>query len=162
MSIIYHNIDLFKFIDENPIDKKIICHCVNNVGKMGSGFVVPLYTRWPQVKSLYHKWDQRLGETQFVYVENEDDDSLVVVANMCAQNGISGKSTGPQNLVNKKPIRYLALTKCMFDVSILARKTGSAIVAPKFGSDRAGGTWLFIEELIEEFWDGIEIHICYL
>jgi hypothetical protein len=155
MSITYHKIDLFDFIDSDELNstKIIIPHCVNNINVMGSGFVVPLYTRWPQVKTSYHGWNQRLGQTQFVYIDNDDDDSLVVVANMCGQNGILSKE-------NRKPIRYLALASCMSDVAILAKKTGATIVAPKFGSDRAGGTWAFIEELIEEIWDGLEVHVC--
>lgn len=150
----YHKIDLFRFIDSDECpDKIIISHVVNDVDLMGSGFVVPLYTRWPKVKRLYHEWDQRLGETQFVYISNEDDDELVVVANMCGQTGVMSSQ-------NRKPIRYLALAQCMRVVAFLAKQAGAAIVAPKFGSDRAGGTWPFIEELIEEIWDGIEVHIC--
>lgn len=156
----YHKMDLFKFLETESPKKVILPHCVNNANLMGSGFVVPLYTRWPQVKSSYHAWDQKLGATQFIYVDNEEDDSLLVVANMCAQNGISYRSSGSREFVNTKPIRYLALANCMSDVKILADKTKSIIVCPKFGSDRAGGTWNFIEELIDEIWDGIEVHVC--
>lgn len=163
MSITYHKIDLFKFLDtECQSNKVVLPHVVNNISAMGSGFVVPLYTRWPQVKISYHGWDQRLGQTQFIYIDNDDDDSLLVVANMCAQNGIASRSSGPRDLVNAKPIRYLALANCMMDVTILARKTGATIVAPMFGSDRSGGTWTFIEELIEEIWKDLDVTICRL
>jgi hypothetical protein len=62
---------------------------------------------------------------------------------------------------NDKPIRYAALIQCMAGIRdhVLARNKvlqwhgqQSQIHCPKFGSDRARGSWEFIEELIDELW----------
>lgn len=159
----YHNGCLFKYIESEKFNGScIICHCVNDISVMGSGFVVPLYTKWPIVKQLYHQWDMSLGKTQIIIV----GDSLVggkdiFVANMCAQSGICSKSTGPRSKVSSKPIRYASLVRCMEDVAHYVRMYKiDNIVAPMFGSDRAGGTWDFIVELIYEIWKDLNVTIC--
>lgn len=154
----YHQGDLFKFVDSLS-SSVMVPHIVNDANFMGSGFVVPLYTKWPIVKQLYHQWDMSLGKTQIVLVKDEE----IFVANMCAQSGICPKSTGPRSKVNSKPIRYTSLVRCMEDVAYYVRMYKiDNIVAPMFGSDRAGGTWDFIVELIDEIWGDLNVTICRL
>lgn len=152
----YHQGDLFKFVDSLS-GSVMVPHIVNDANLMASGFVVPLYTKWPIVKTLYHQWDMSLGKTQIVLVEGEE----VFVANMCAQSGICSKSTGPRSKVSSKPIRYASLIRCMEDVAHYVRMYKiDNIVAPMFGSNRAGGTWDFIVELIDEIWKDLNVTIC--
>jgi hypothetical protein len=136
---------------------------VNDISVMGSGFVVPLYTKWPIVKQLYHKWDMSLGKTQIIIVEENLEGNDIFVANMCAQSGICSKSTGPRSKVNSKPIRYASLVRCMEDVANYVRAYKiDHIVAPMFGSGLAGGSWSTIEELIEEIWGDLNVTVCRL
>ncbi len=154
----YHQGDLFKFVDSLS-GSVMVPHIVNDANVMGSGFVVPLYTKWPTVKKLYHQWDMSLGKTQIVLVEGEE----IFVANMCAQSGICSKSMGPRSKVASKPIRYASLVRCMEDVAHYVRMYKiDNIVAPMFGSGLAQGRWETIEELIEEIWGDLNVTICRL
>lgn len=147
--------DLF---DNIPKGNVLIPHIVNDIGAWGSGFVIPLGEKFPEAKKRYLHRDkqcyQSLGRCQFVLCKLEMDRG-VTVANMCAQTGIMGHSTGDRAKVNSKPIRYAALVKCLEKVEGYCKVSKDCkhpvdILAPKFGSDRAGGNWDFIEELIEE------------
>lgn len=152
----YYYGDLFKYIDDSPCgDPMVICHIVNNLGFWGSGFVVPLGKKFPEARDYYHQWvnlhgtvGDMLGTAQLVKVDTKP----LYVYNMCAQTGIMAHSTGDRSQVNSKPIRYEALVKCMRDLVTAKIPIQSHIICPKFGSDRAGGNWEFIEELIEEIW----------
>jgi hypothetical protein len=160
--ITYIKGDLFALLPDTDAPK-VIPHVCNNLGKMGSGFVIPLCQKWPKVKEVYEAWHQgihddvpgwiggipfELGNIQSVTVCN---DPLTMVMNMIAQSGVVGSN-------NPKPIKYAALAKCMVEVATLTLRIfelnyGRAeIHAPKFGSDRARGNWDFIAELIEECW----------
>jgi len=121
-----------------------IPHVCNDVYVMGSGFVVPLKRRWPVVGQMYLTDQPKLGQVQFVQV-HKDDYGKIVVANMVAQRAV----VAPNNL---KPIKYLALAKCMDEVGELVRLEGGEIHCPLFGAGLAGGNWDFIEELICELW----------
>lgn len=149
--------DLFDFIKAEEGKLKVIPHIVNDVYKMASGFVVPLVERWPDVKRQYIKERPLLGETQFVDVEHHADSRpAIVVANMVAQHKTI-------TLCEAKPIRYEALVRCMASVKACCKygDRNAEIHAPRFGSDRARGTWAFIEELIQEIWcsQGIPVTI---
>jgi len=152
MKIEYKQGDLFSNL---PTDKNIIIpHCANNLGIMGSGFVLPLLKRFPGVDTKYTrrcKERDMLGFVDYVRYDN------VTVANMVAQNGVIGKN-------NTKPIRYAALMKCMEGVSVRWECTGGEIICPKFGSALAGGNWDLIEELINEIWieNKIKVTVFYL
>ncbi len=104
-----------------------------------------------------------LGQLQWVRVDRRDitvseettRSSDTFVVNMIAQH-----ETIRNN--GKPPIRYEALVKCMSEVrdrcvhqKSIVKTWGSnpiEIHAPKFGSERAGGNWDFIAELIDELW----------
>lgn len=138
----------------------IIPHVVNNIGAWGSGFVVPLGKIFPLSKKMYLKhWESlKLGDVQLVRCSDS-----ITVANMFAQEGISGLSTGV-GPISSKPIRYVALVKCLENIRnvIDNSKTPCRIVAPQFGSLRSGGSWDLIEELINEIWCGLDVTICKL
>lgn len=131
--------DLFNFITPNTV----IPHVCNNAGAMSAGFVVPLCRRYPVVKIEYASSKLYLGNTQFIDVEQ-----YVCVANMIAQTLYD----------RPRPLRYDALVYCMEEVADFAMN-GYRILAPKFGSELAGGNWEFIECLIEDIWEGLDVTI---
>lgn len=123
----------------------IICHCCNNVGAWGSGFVVAISRRWPEPEADYHEWHKtnenhlgvpfELGQIQFVDVEDD-----LFVCNMIGQV-LGGKHP---------PVRYEALRKCLRQLGGHAATMGAVIAAPRFGCGLAGGTWDKVEPLIIE------------
>lgn len=142
--------DLFKAI-EGHSETIIIPHVCNNQGAFGSGFVIPLSKAFPKSKESYLKWHSdrsivptfSLGQTQFVECEN------VTVCNMVAQT-----------LGGSRPLRYDALVKCMLKVSSYAiQHKINRIDCPLFGSDRAGGDWNFVEQLIQDCWISRNIQV---
>lgn len=134
--------DLFQNL---PTDKNIvISHVCNNLGKIASGFVVPLIKKWPKVKEEYLK-NFKLGNVNFVEVEPN-----ITVANMISQVGLIG-------INNKRPLKYDILVDCMklvgwYTKNHFLKGEEASIYAPKFGSLRSGGNWSFIEELINDIW----------
>lgn len=91
---------------------RLIIHIVNNKNKMGSGFVVPLMKRWPEVKTSYHSWaasesNFTLGQVQMVPVE--DEHGKLYVANMVAQNGFPEYN-------RPRAVDYEALRECLHQV----------------------------------------------
>ena len=159
--------DLF---DNIPEDKSVvICHVCNDQSKWGSGFVIPLGNKFPLARESYFAWANNqtldhekvsfgtpgrpefcLGEVQFVRVAPN-----VTVANMVAQT-----------LGGERPLYYNALSSCMDQVCELTwlKDATTEFLCPMFGSDRAGGTWAFVENLIEDCWErsGLNVTICYL
>lgn len=122
----------------------ILIHVVNDIGKMASGFVVPLTIRYPEVLTSYQDWfHQRklhLGKVQCAYT-----DKSISIFNMIAQHGIKGPE-------NPHPLDYDALRRCL---TIVARAASGpwrspTIHAPRFGAGRSGGSWEKIEGIIRE------------
>ena len=171
--------DLFDFLDKEK-RSVLIPHITNNIGAWGSGFVMALSNRWPiynenrqpftqSPEAVYHEHEssKTLGETWVCCTElsfQAGNPKMVCVANMCAQDGIMSMSTGDRKKVNSKPIRYDALATCMEEIGEwILHPTDSPldmmILAPKFGSLRAGGDWNIIEGMIEEKWKDIDVTI---
>lgn len=127
--------DLFANLDKS----KKICmpHVCNCLGKMGSGFVIPLAKHFPKAKEEYlnlGKWE--LGTTQFV------NNGFITVANMIAQT-LGG---------SERPLFYNYLVKCMEQVTEYCHLNMAEIVCPLFGSGLAKGDPDFIEELMIDCW----------
>jgi len=143
----------------------IIPHCCNNLGVMGAGVALSLKNKWPLVFDVYKKMEKesvnglkyRLGENCYARVENN-----VIVVNMIGQDGVVSSH-------NSIPVKYWALLRCMQDIranliGILHMNPENEGLTPvihtcKFGSDLAGGNWVFILELIREIWleHGIDV-----
>lgn len=164
MSLIqYKKGDLFEVIKDDFDGFTYIPHVVNTFGYWASGFVVPMAKFMPEAKSTYEEMytknepelehgkpnEHLLGYNQ--YIQNDN----FIAVNMFAQL-----------FATERPLNYNALVHCMNDlVEKIGYKTlcglKSRIVAPKFGSLRAGGNWDFIEKLIEDCWtnNGIDVTI---
>lgn len=131
-----------------PLSKsKMIIHIVNNKGKWGKGFVVPLSKRYPAVKEEYLKWfsekkDFFLGHVQFICVNGNE---RIYVANMLAQDGLKKSKDD-----NAQYVSYEALKECLSLVSDYALKERLSIQLPMIGAGLGGGDWDAIFSLIKE------------
>lgn len=130
---------------------KVIAHCVNDIGRFGSGFVLALNKRWQNPRRLYLKWAQagitispsgdrvpfELGQVQFVQVEPD-----LWVANVVGQHQTIRE--------NPSPIRYEALRQGLKTVADFCDLQGASYVSPKLGSGLARGSWNLIEQIIQQ------------
>jgi len=167
----YHKGDLFPYVDKLEFDGLIVIpHVCNDKKAWGSGFVVPLGKKYPRAKEFYLNQNIELGKAQLVpvagFVQTDGvpysqlGSRKVIVANMVAQT-----------LGGKRPLYYNHLVKCMEQVQALTTRYAKSypgktamIITPMFGSDRAGGNWDFISELIEDCWlkQAIPVTVCVL
>ncbi len=172
--------DLFEAIEKTSPDTTVVIpHCVNDIQKSGSGFIVPLFKRFPEAKTEYYKNKMQLKDVSFAFVSQNSEHPYLprfLIANMCAQTGIRSYSTGPRDKVNDKPGRYAALVNCMEQVRDqmdfyrngdsedipVEKKPKVIVMGPRFCSDRAGLHWPFIKELIQEIWCDYDTYIYYL
>lgn len=125
---------------------KILCHCCNDIGGWGKGFVLALSRRWKEPEWAYRKWhaerasnDFGLGSVQFVEVKPGE----LWVANLIGQKGIKTGSKGV-------PIRYGALSEGLEKVATKALELGASVHLPRIGCGLAGGDWSRVEPLLNE------------
>lgn len=132
--------------------RKIIAHCCNDCGKMGSGVALALLEKWPNVRAEYINWFQKgkiqfknkdilfkLGNVQYVKIEKN-----IVVANMIAQHDIVMKDNLP-------PIRYSELEQCLVNVADVCLEYNASVHIPyKLGCDRAGGRWEVVANALHD------------
>jgi hypothetical protein len=135
-------------------DDCVIPHCVNNLGKWGSGFVLAIDKYLgSKPKEDYIGWSRNkligLGSTKFSTMERNKE--IVTVAHMWAQHQTIREGY--------KPVRYAALIKCMEEVLEYCQLNNKKIIAPHFCSGLAGGNWDFIRELIDEIWGNLDVTI---
>jgi O-acetyl-ADP-ribose deacetylase (regulator of RNase III) len=122
---------------------KIICHCCNDLGLWGRGFVLAISRRWKEPEAEFRRWNRdrvgfALGEIQMVQVEEE-----LWVANMIGQHGVGQGAEGP-------PIRYEALRSCLEKVTSRAKELSASVHMPRIGCGLAGGKWENVEPLLIE------------
>ena len=125
---------------------KLIIHCVNSIGVMGSGVARALFKKWPVVRERYLEWSKQgnftLGNVQFLSV---DGGKSIAVANMIGQEGVGLDKDG------KPPIRYEAMRECLVRVADLVLRHKASVHIPYLmGCDLAGGSWDVVEPMIIE------------
>lgn len=127
-------------------DCKLILHQVNCQNAMGSGVAKALYTRWPEVKSEYHKMAgileprMLLGRIQPILLKEFAGQKIVI--NMFTQLDYGRK----KGVVYTN---YDALGKALNKINITY--AGETIAIPQgLACDRAGGDWLKVERMIIE------------
>ena len=140
--------DLFDMVEPGVI----IPHVCNNQNKWGRGFVVPLIKHYLSAREAFDEWyrgkmqdapEFQLGQAQIVEVDDK-----VLVANMVAQ--VFYVRDG--GLRQTRPLYYNHLMECMYQVGEVCLAWNYRILAPKFGSELAGGNWEFVEALIYDIW----------
>jgi len=128
--------------------RKIIGHCCNDLGRMGSGVAKALLDKWPKVRSDYVGWHKTnshnnqeftCGKVQFVAVEDD-----IVVANIIGQHGLKEQNGVP-------PVRYWALREgCAFIRKVCKHYNATAHFPYLMGCDLAGGKWEEVEKILKE------------
>lgn len=129
----------------------IIAHICNDIGLAASGFIVPLYDKYPMARlsyeTLYRTRDPKyslLGRVDFVHVADD-----LIIANMIAQHETIRTNT--------KPIDFTALMTCLRDVNEMSLKFNMTVHMPRIGACRGGASWEEIEPIIQE-----EITVAYI
>ena len=133
---------------EPIIKPTIIAHCCNDIGKWGSGFVVPLGNKYPLAKEIYLMMNNRtLGAVDFITAYK--DTHNIIIANIIGQHGISNYSMLP---TNNPPIRYEAIRQG-FDTIInwIYPRGIKTIHMPRIGCGLAGGRWFEIEKILNQY-----------
>lgn len=149
MSIRYEIGDATRPLGSDP---KVIVHCVNDIGKWGSGFVLALDKRWPYVGMKYRLWHRaplesyrkldrdtppfHLGAVQFVEVEPH-----LWVANLVGQHRTIREES--------VPIRYEALVLGFQAVATFCQEHQASVHAPRLGAGLARGDWAKIAGLLK-------------
>ena len=147
------NNNMVTVVKGNLLDAKeeVIAHQVNCQRKMNSGVAKAIKEKWPIVYEKYQSEEPKLGWT-FCVFEYELTGNHVI-ANMYAQDmyGYDGKQ-----YTNYEAFRNCC--KCIVDKCRKSYEiTGSTISVAmpyKIGSDRGGGDWdKIMDILLEEFTD---------
>lgn len=126
-------------------DCKLILHQVNCQNAMGKGFSEDLYTRWPEVKSEYHKMagilEPRvlLGRIQPVLLKEFAGQKIVI--NMFTQFDYGFK----KGVVYTN---YDVLEKTFDKINITYAGESVAVPQGFACGRRAGGDWLKVEPMI--------------
>ena len=133
---------------------KLICHCCNDIGAMGSGVAKALFLKWPTVRTEYiadykNKENSNLGDVQYIPVEKD-----TVVCNIIGQHTISkNKDGGP-------PVRYWAIKKGFDSIRNNFQKRNFSIHIPYLmGSELAGGRWEEVEAIINDCFAAYDIDV---
>ncbi len=137
--------------DITETELKYIAHGVNCQNVMGSGVAKALYTKFPEVKQMYHKFFEYprggspLGLTQLVHTEQGKG-----IYNLFTQEyyGYDGK----------RYVNYAAICNCFMELA--QYRKGEKIAIPKIGCGLAGGDWNIVEQLINDtVGDDLEIWV---
>lgn len=145
--------NLLDAFDRGEVD--VIGHVVNCQGVMGSGIAKSVRERYPQVYTDYREKcvferdsANNLGSAQFVSVGGDHGSNRDVV-NLFAQNYYG---------TDKRYLNYGALAQSLATMSIFY--WASSIGFPyKMGSDRAGGDFNIVLEMIEFYFKNNDVKI---
>lgn len=130
-------INIIKGDVTNPVGygKKLIVHCVNSDGVMGSGVALSLLNKWPRVKSDYILWSKEstfnLGNIQYIDVE-----SNITVGNLVGQKGVVEQKILGRTL---PPVRYEAINEGLLKAKLFAIEKDCSVHVPLLGAKLAGG-----------------------
>ena len=124
--------------------KKLICHCNNDKGGWGRGFVLALSKKWPEPEQEYRKWYKSGKNFELGNIQGVRVGSNIAIINMIAQENTHAVNGVP-------PIRYDAMRKCFGKVAKIAKKYNASVHIPYLiGCDLAGGKWDVVEKIIQE------------
>lgn len=143
MTITYKQGNAVDALINGEID--VLLHVCNNKGVMGSGIALEIKNRIPDAYQAYKNHELvcglSVGDNSYAWLDSPEDS---VVVNMIAQNGYGS---------GKRFLNYGALANCLCDVrNTFEYEEVKAIGIPfKMGSDRAGGDWNIVLEMVEYF-----------
>lgn len=135
--------------DITETELKYIAHGVNCQNKMGSGVAKALYTKFPEVKTNYHKYFERYGYLGEIHEAYSDSNRSII-------NCFTQFSYGYDN---KRYVNYSAIVTCFKKLENLI-PMGERLAIPKIGCGLAGGDWNIVEQLINDtVGDDLEIWV---
>lgn len=136
-----------------PKDNAIVAHICNDVGAWGAGFVIAISRNLGR-EAENHYDGLRLpiarGKLQLVAITERCGAKNFYVANMIAQNGVTGRHD---------KIDYVALDKCLSQLGDFARQNNCSIQMPRIGCGLAGSTWQKILPYLEKNLEGVEVTV---
>jgi O-acetyl-ADP-ribose deacetylase (regulator of RNase III) len=131
------------------VTKGVILQQVNAQGVMGSGIAKAIRDKWPVVWDEYHEWCPpeptaaeslaRLGKTLLVEVEDG-----LFVANIVGQQ-FYGRHE-PRHA--PRYTSYDAIDRSLTELAGVLRGLPVSLNFPLLGSDRGGGHWPIVKEII--------------
>jgi O-acetyl-ADP-ribose deacetylase (regulator of RNase III) len=131
----------------------IVCHQVNTKGIMGAGIALQIRQAYPKVYQTYKSYCEEYGSGllgKILFVNCEDGK---IIANIFGQDDIGRDSCKTY---------YTALEKALIKLEKIAKLTGKSVGFPyKMGCGLAGGDWLMVSEMIEEYFGNSEVD-CYI
>lgn len=161
-NILYKKGNILKYIDTflNSETRQgfdiLIPQCISpNIGTV-SKLTQQLYCIFPELKintEIFVSNNKNYGHTQFIQTPNKHNKNLnrLIFANM-----VCVKSNNA-----KRKINYVLLARCMSEISQYIKgeiknqdNDRIYIMGSKFGTGFFGGNWFFIEQLINDSWDG--------
>jgi O-acetyl-ADP-ribose deacetylase (regulator of RNase III) len=125
--------------DITETELEYIAHGCNAQNVMGSGVAKALFTKWPEVKSYYHNYCNR------VYVELGDVNN-VGLHDKTIFNCFTQEFYGYDN---KRYVNYAAIVKC-FSAILDYTSSEDKLAIPKIGCGLANGDWNIVEQLIND------------
>jgi O-acetyl-ADP-ribose deacetylase (regulator of RNase III) len=119
----------------------VLLHVCNNKGVMGSGIALEIKNRIPDAYNAYKSSQDELCKLYLGGISFGWYDVGKFVCNMVAQDGYGS---------NRRFLNYGALAECLSKMSkgINVKTVG---IPFKMGSDRAGGDWNIVLEMVEYF-----------
>lgn len=155
MSIKFVEGDLIKAFKEEKV--QVIVHVVNCQGVMGSGFakqikeeLFKVYEQYRDTASEATNSKDLLGDV--IPVSYAGKENVRTVYNLFGQN-----QYGP----GKRHLNYGALAEGLLYIAedCERRHVGSVGFPYLMGSDRAGGDWQIVYEMIEHFFKDMDVYI---
>lgn len=138
---------------------KVICHCVNDIGQWGSGFVLAVRAKWPQPERAYRAWHKTGTSAREVSLSGEHPPHMESLFNLGSAQFVE---VAPQlwvaNIVGQHrtirmgeefPIRYGALADGLRIVSAFCQAKKASAHMPRIGAGLARGEWPKIADLLE-------------
>lgn len=129
--------------------------CISENHNAISKLTKEIYTLFPTLQvntEFFVSNPKNYAHTQFLTISNKYNKNLnkIIFANM-----LCVKKT-----YNKRKINYVALARCMNEVSSYIKNESNNkdsdkihIISSKFGTGFLGGNWSFIEQLINDSWE---------
>lgn len=139
----------------NGAGPRVICHCCNDVGGWGSGFVLALSARWRLPEAEYRQWASRSASHQVVGLDKAISPEVPfqrgevvfveVEPSLWVANIIGQRET---IRTNPRPVDYVALEKGLSTVAAFALAKKASIHMPRMGAGLAGGDWEVIQLIV--------------
>ena len=151
MTLVYRKLDVAR----SSVD--LIAHGCNCRQTMGAGVAKYLSQLYPEIRRAdrhFHPQgaNDRLGLIDVIEVHTIPERSIRYVANCYTQ----------RNIGHGLQVSYSAIAKCMQALHKTTLEKNLSVAMPKIGSDRGGGDWDTIANIIDRSFVNREVLICYL